>query len=281
VLAVQSGASLALRRAVVEDAQQAGIIVRDGATATIEDTLVRRTTQTEVPGLGSRWGHALQIADGASVDVVRAWIEDVVELGVQVAAEDDASGPTIARLEDVVVRRVSAGSRGFGSALAATGPVEVTLVRFAAEDVRAAGILVVPTTGDIARTGIGRVAGADVAIRRAASATIHLEDMAPAGEPVAYGLHAAAGGAIDLSRTVVDEGGIGAVALSGSVRITDGVLAHLAGSAAARGPDADSILELTNVGFTDNAHDGVEERTDLPAGSALPAPTAVCAADDC
>jgi hypothetical protein len=95
-------ATVTLRRVAIESSLEYGVYAGLGASATIEDSLVRGIRSRVSDG---ETGRGLHVQDGGNLSARRVWIEDTREIGVY------GSGAGTLTLEDVVVR----GTRGRAS----------------------------------------------------------------------------------------------------------------------------------------------------------------------
>ena len=99
-------ASVTLRRVAIESSLEYGVYIGGGASATIEDAVVRGIRSRASDGEA---GRGLHVQDGGDLSARRVWVEDTRELGVY------GSGTGTLSLEDVVVRATRArASDGVG-----------------------------------------------------------------------------------------------------------------------------------------------------------------------
>jgi hypothetical protein len=98
----------------------------------------------------------------------------------------------------------------------------------------------------------------------------------PTGRLVAYGLHVADHGALDLTRVVVANGGYGFFAAAGgALAVHTGVIAGQLDAFGASNTLPDALV-LDGVARHGNAVNDVVRAPDLPAAASLPTPTPVC-----
>jgi hypothetical protein len=133
-LEVQNGATAQVRRAMVDDNRDVGVLVVADARLLLEDAVVRGTRERASDGAG---GRGLNIQQGATAQVRRAVVDDNREIGFLAV-----DGTLL--LEDAVVRgtreRASDGTLGRG--LEVQPGAEAQVRRAVVDDNRATGVFV-------------------------------------------------------------------------------------------------------------------------------------------
>ncbi len=271
-----SGATLEIRQSVVEDQPDVLVLV-NAARATIEDSALRGTRPE---GAASR-GIGVLVAGRSTVDVSRVVLERLATVGFDVTAAAHDCGDTT--LRDVIVRDVRPGPNGFGIGMHVFGDCRVDAQRLAL--VSATGAALATTSNCLCvDPGLGGTVHADdVFVQGVRTGTIEVTvdgmRTISMGRPVAYGVQAAGESTLVMSRAVIDSGGFGFMrAPRAQLRIVEGNITRQLDAA---GASSGGGLELTDVATFDNANNGTVSVQGLPESAALPAPSPVCAPENC
>jgi hypothetical protein len=265
---------LILTRSAVRRVAGVGIVlVETGTSGDFDRVSIGPIEPVEHPEQGLIFGHGMEIGDGATLRASATVIHDTTEGAVHVYL-DVPDAPTAVSLQDVIVKGVGRTDRGFGLGLQASGGVQVHLSRVAIAGTRGTAISATAPPEGEPRFGVPSIDGRDVFVVDVTSSTVGFADGAPAGRTVAYGIHVGGGAVHDFERLALIRGGFGLAGFEGELAVRTGVIAGQADAAGVRVPGV--TIELTDVVALSNADDDVVERSGLPEGAALPAPTPVC-----
>lgn len=113
---------LSLRRGVIEGTQGAGLVVSDGAGATVEDLLVRDTGRNPSPDLSG----GIRVEAGGRLDVQRALLEGNAANGLFVQSEGSEVDGHGLVVRDTRPDLALAGGQGFGVAVRTGGRLEIS-----------------------------------------------------------------------------------------------------------------------------------------------------------
>jgi hypothetical protein len=102
--------------------------------------------------------------------------------------------------------------------------------------------------------------------------------MQPTGAAVAYGLHAASGCVLDVTRALIDTGGYGFFGASGTIGVHHGIITSQLDAA---GASSNAMIMLDDVRAFGNARDDVIQQADLPSAASLSPPSPVCPPGGC
>ena len=265
-----NAATLAAQRWIVERERVAGIVV-DHATLQFDDSVVRDVLADLDGGLG----HGIHVGVGSAFGGVRAAIEHSREVGLYVD-----EGCTV-DVRDVLVLDTQSSDRGFGIGVGVYGGATLTGERVAVRGAGGVGIAAAVGRPPFELTGTAVTLRA-VFVQSVSARSIEYGSalpLAPAGPPVAYGLHAGRGCTLTASSAVIDTGTLGLFASDGTIRVTDGLIAgQLEGAGASRGQ---GTVVLQRVEFAGNARNDVRRDDRLPSAASLPPPASICPPTGC
>jgi hypothetical protein len=265
-LVATGGARLAVGGVVVDGNAHAGVVANDPGTRVEVSASVVRNTHATAAGT---YGRGADAELGAALSLTGVLLADNTEL-----AATALGGELL--LADTLVVGVSPNARGFGVGLYARRGARVEGTRAAFQGVAGAGLVALPLLGGAGTS----VTVTDLFVRDVRPSTVRFNESGSTGEAVgravAYGLHPGPGCTIDVSRAVLDRGGLGLFNAAGTVRVRRGVIANQGEGVGAvdLATPADATV-LDGVALVGNASDAIPRRDDLPTASQLPAPDSV------
>ncbi len=277
-MSFRQGAQADLLRVLIRDNTDYGLVVDEASTRVTADDLSIASTRTfrDESGIGA------YAANGARLELTRAWISNANESGV--AAREQG---THVELRDVLITDVVPSGAGFGSGVLLAVGSAGTLDRVGVARVAAAGLAVVAQS-DAAVNATRAASHADVhdlfvAGVRSSSLRLDTSQMPyrPAGATVSYGLHVGSGCRATVERAVLLDGGFGFFASGATFTLRHARIARQldAEGAVSRSSMRDAVV-LDDIDGQQNAA-GVRYDAELPEGTALPPPTPVCGGDGC
>ncbi len=273
------GATVVATRVAFVDQTDVGIIFQSGSRGVLRDVLVAQTRSVPATSL---FGTGIEAEEGSIVDAARVAIQGAFETGI---ATHDPS--TVLTLSDAIIRDVLPSGYGYGTGVLAMSGSHIDAARVAVDNVSGAAFAAVPGRNDGANpVGGSRLTAVDIFARGIHSSTIRLvpraTELIPSGRAVAYGVHVGQNCRVDATRMLVTDSGYGFVNSQGSLLLRSAVVARMLDAiGAVNGVRSAADQRVENLHARDNAHDEVVRDVDLPAGTALPTPSAVCFAATC